>query len=41
MQFSHTAKLTDGMFYMEIVDELLSSMEMSCRMGRWVVDMVF
>jgi len=34
-------ELADGLFYIGIGEELLSSMEMSCRMGGWVADMIF
>lgn len=34
-------ELADGMFYTGISDELLSSMEMNCRIGRRVADIIF
>jgi glycine/D-amino acid oxidase-like deaminating enzyme len=34
-------ELTDGLFYTGIGEELVSSMEMSCRMGRQVADMIY
>jgi hypothetical protein len=34
-------ELTDGLFYTGIGEELVSSMEMSCRMGTQVADMIY
>jgi hypothetical protein len=34
-------ELADGLFYTGIGEELVSSMEMSCRMGRQVADMIY